>query len=267
MRAAFALVVFALGGPVTAQDALALKAVEGACALTGFDGKGLKVSKADLKKLPVARRDVTITADSITAEFAGKRETRTYKVDNTKTPAHIDLTLTADGKTETSYGIYKVEGGVLTICATEGDKADARPTEFKTGKDVYLMTVRKRGELEGTYALIGFASKGLSFDEAKLKAVPEAERVLVIDDTDVTLLFNGKDEQGTLSVDAAKSPRHINLGLTRDGKTETSYGIYKFEGGVLTICAGTKGDAASRPKEFKADDTTTLFTLKQLPRK
>lgn len=267
MRAAFALVVFALGGSAVAQDAAPLEAVEGACALTGFDGKGLKVSKADLKKLPVARRDVTVTAESITAEFAGKRETRTYKVDNTKSPAHIDLTLTADGKTETSYGIYKVEGGVLTICATDGDKADARPTEFKTGKDVYLMTVRKRTELEGTYLLIGFASAGLTFDEAKLKGVPEAERQLVIDEDDVTLMFNGKDEQGTLSVDKTKSPAHINLGLTRDGKTETSYGIYKFESGVLTLCAGLKGDPNARPKEFQASGTTTLFTLKQLPRK
>lgn len=266
MRAALAL-VFALGGTALADDKSPLKTVEGRGALVGFDGKGLKVNKADLKKLPIARRDVVVAGGTITAEFAGKRETRTYKVDDTKSPAHIDLTLTAGGKTETSYGIYKVENDVLTICASEQDKADARPTEFKTGKDVYLMTVRKRTELEGTYLLIGFASKGLTLDEAKLKTVPEVERQLVLDDDELVLMFNGKDEQGTFSVDKAKTPHHINLGLTRDGRTETSPGIYKFENGVLTVCAGTKTDPAARPKEFKADDTTTLFVLKQLPRK
>jgi uncharacterized protein (TIGR03067 family) len=268
MRAA-CILIFVTGVAGFAGDppAAPLKAVEGECALVAFDGKGLKVNKADLKKLPLARRDATVTADAITAEFAGKRETRTYKVDNTKSPAHIDLTLAAGGKTETSYGIYKVEGGVLTICASEEDKADARPTEFKAGKGVYLMTVRKRGELEGTYAIVGLAAKGLTLGEADLKKVPEAERLLVIDDDELVLMFNGKDERGTFGVDASKTPPHINLGLTRDGKTETSPGIYKYEDGVLTIAAATGTDLAARPTEFKGGDKVTLFTLKKLPRK
>jgi uncharacterized protein (TIGR03067 family) len=269
MRAVYAL-VFALGGAAVADDKAnpePLKAVAGDGALTSFDGKGVKLNRADLKKLAPARRDVVITADTITAEFGGKKETRTFKVDNTKTPHHIDLTLTKDGKAETSYGIYKVEKGVLMICATEQDKAESRPTEFKTGRDVFLMTVRKRGELDGTYLLTGLETKTLKLTETDLKKVPEAERQLVIDDDEIVMTFNGKEDAATFRVDNSQTPHHITLTTSKDGKTETNYGIYKFEKGVLTICAGTKGDLSARPKEFKADDQSTVLVLQQQPRK
>src|SRR5436190_19199599 len=102
MRAVYAL-VSALGGAALADDKASpelLKAVAGDGVLVGFDGKGVKLARADLKKLAPARRDVVITGDTITAEFGGKKETRTFKVDDTKTPHHIDLIATKDGKTE-----------------------------------------------------------------------------------------------------------------------------------------------------------------------
>ncbi len=271
------VLVLALGGvavvanPTAAQS---IKAVEGDCVLTGFDGIGFKLTRADLKKVPNARRDAVVAGDKITAPFGDTVETRTFKVDDTQTPHHIDLISTKDGKTVTDYGIYKVEKGVLTICATEpaGAKeapkeAKDRPTEFKAGRGVYLMTVRKRAEMEGTYLLTGFAAKGFTFGEDDLKKVPGAERQLVIDDDEIVLMFNGKEEVGTFRLDPTATPRHINLSMTREGKTETNYGIYQFEKGTLTICASTKTDIGSRPKEFKADDLTTVLTLRQQPRK
>lgn len=269
MRAVFALVL-ALGGAAVADEKVdpnSLKAVEGDCVLTTFDGKGIKLTKADIKKLPNARRDVVVTGDKITAEFGGKMETATFKVDNTKTPNQIDLVFTRDGKTETSYGIYRVEKGVLTICATEQDKPEARPTEFKAGRDLFITTIRKRHELEGTYVLIGFAAKGLNLTETDLKKVPEAERQLVIDGEDIVMMFNGKDETATFKLDKAKTPHHINTTVSKDGKSETNYGIYKFDKGILTICASTRTDAAARPADFKADNQTTIFELQLQPRK
>lgn len=297
MRAVYAL-VFALCGSALADDKadpVTIKAVEGDCVLVAFDGKGVKLTKADVKKFPYTRRDIVITGDKITAEFGGKKETVAYKVDNTKTPHHIDLTFTRDGKTETQYGIYKAEKGVLTLCVTEPKVKDekepketkeeptepVRPTEFKagrfkadgdskTGRDAYLMTVRKRHAhgLEGTYLLTGLAAKGLALTENELGKVPEAERQLVIDDEDIVMMFSGKDETGTFKLDPTKTPHQITLSITKDNKTETNYGIYKFENGVLTICASTKPDPAARPKEFKSDDpTVTVFVLKQQPRK
>src|SRR5688572_2876326 len=111
MRAVYAL-VFALSGAAVADEKAKpepIKAVEGDCVLVTFDGKGTKFTKDELKKLPYARRDAVVTGNQITAEFAGKKETKYFKVDNTKTPHHIELFSTKDGKTETNYGIYKVE--------------------------------------------------------------------------------------------------------------------------------------------------------------
>lgn len=269
MRAVYALAL-ALGGAAAADDKAPpepLKSVEGECVLTGFDGKGVKLTRADLKKLPAARRDVVVTGDTITAEFGGKRETATFKVDDAKTPRQIDLTFTRDGKAETNRGIYKIEKGLLTICAAEHDKPDARPTEFKAGRDVFVVTARKRHELEGTYVLTGLASKAVTLTENDLKKVPEVDRQLVIDDDEIVLMFNGKEEAGTFKLDNTKTPAHINLSLTRDTRTETNYGIYKFEKGVLTICAGAKGEPKDRPAEFKPDGQKTLFVFRRQPRK
>lgn len=265
MRAAVALTLaFAFAAAARADDKPSLKSVEGDCALVSFEGKGLKGTRVETKKLPVARRDATVTENTITAEFAGKRETYTYETDAAKSPPHIKLTRTADGKTETNHGIYKVEDGVLTVCATEADRPEARPTEFKTGRDVYLMVIRKRHELEGTYTLVGMAARGLTLTEADLDKVPAAERRLVIDEDEVILMFNGKDERGTFAFDKSKTPHRVDLGLTRDGKAETSPGIYTFDKGVLTICAGTGG---ARPTAIKPADNATVFTLAKQPRK
>ena len=269
MRAVYAL-VFALGGAAAADEKAGpdpLKAVEGDCVLTTFEGKGTKLTKDDLKKLPSARRDVVVTGSQITAEFGGKKETKSFKVDDTKTPHHIDLFSTKDGKTETNYGIYKVEKGVLTICATEQTKPEARPTEFKAGRDVFLMTIRKRHELEGTYLLTTLAAKGVKLTEDDLKKVPEAERRLVIDDDQIISMFNGKEDPATFKVDNTKTPRHIDLMTTKENKTETNYGIYTFENGVLTLCLGEKGEAKDRPTEIKIGDKAVIFRLQLQPRK
>src|SRR5204862_396639 len=126
--------VFALGGAALADEKVApgaLKDVEGDCVLTGFDGKGVKLSRDDLRKLPYARRDVVVTADQIVADLGGKKEAISFKVDNTKTPRHIDLTTVKENKTETNYGIYTFENGVLTLCLSAQGEAKDRPTEIK----------------------------------------------------------------------------------------------------------------------------------------
>ena len=122
-------------------------------------------------------------------------------------------------------------------------------------------------DLEGTYVLVGLEGAGLKFTEEQLKKVPDADRKVVVKGDQITMSFGGKDDAAALKLDAGQSPAHVTLTATREGKTEVNYGIYKFENGVLTICATEKGEAKDRPKEFKADDKTVLVTLRKQDKK
>ena len=52
----------------------------------------------------------------------------------------------SNGKSETIYGIYKIEGDTLTICFNESEKPEDRPKEFKTSKDdrARLLTLKRK---------------------------------------------------------------------------------------------------------------------------
>jgi uncharacterized protein (TIGR03067 family) len=65
----------------------------------------------------------------------------TYKLDATKTPRRIDLTVLAGPqKGKTFHGIYKLRGDTYTVCRPiEPDKG--RPTDFATEPDSGLMLV------------------------------------------------------------------------------------------------------------------------------
>jgi uncharacterized protein (TIGR03067 family) len=69
--------------------------------------------------------------DGSEIEVAGAESRgNTYKLDASKSPREIDLE-SAGG---TTRGIYRLNGGELTLCAATGEGNKARPTEFKTSK-------------------------------------------------------------------------------------------------------------------------------------
>ena len=75
-------------------------------------------------------------------------------------------------------------------------------------------------------------------------------------------LPGGAVETGTYSLDAAKTPGHIDS--TTDGKDGTQRGIYAVEGDTLRMCLATQGP---RPTEFatKAGTDLLLIVLKRRP--
>ena len=119
----------------------------GGWTLVGVEAKGTKLTEADLaKQQSLAERKIRATADKMIATKDGKDDPLSYKLDATKTPHEIDMTETkADGKTETMYGIYKLEGDILTICAVPSTNPADRPKEFKTAPDnkAMILTLKK----------------------------------------------------------------------------------------------------------------------------
>lgn len=129
------------------QEKKDLPKLDGTYLIVGLEVNGDKLSAELFDKSPEADRTIVIKGDKLIASKGGKDDTITFKLDPTKTPAHITTTETKpDGKTETSYGIYKVEGDTLVICIIDNGKEADRPKEFKTSKDskAMILTLKKK---------------------------------------------------------------------------------------------------------------------------
>jgi RNA polymerase sigma factor (sigma-70 family) len=75
----------------------------------------------------------------------------TYRLDLTKKPKQLDMTITLDGKDVTLPGIYHLEGDTLKICfhtVFDGKEPGDRPKEFATTADtlpgVILTTLKRK---------------------------------------------------------------------------------------------------------------------------
>ena len=146
---ALAIGLVALGGAARADDEAnkkALKELEGTYLLIGLEGRGLKLTEEQCKKIPDAERKLVIKGDQIVSYFGGKEDPATAKLDAAQKPAHLDLTSTKGGKSEVNYAIYKLDNGVLTMCALEKGEAKDRPKEFKGDDKTIMMTLKKKDD-------------------------------------------------------------------------------------------------------------------------
>ena len=131
------LVVLMVGSLVLADDK-ALKDLEGTYKVTTAE-KGGKSILDDTK----GKVTITFKEDKMTIDFDGKdTKSAKIKVDATKKPAHIDITL-ADGpeKDKTFPGIYQLEKGELMIAFNEKD--GDRPKEFKSEGNAMVLKMKK----------------------------------------------------------------------------------------------------------------------------
>lgn len=68
-----------------------------------------------------------------------------FKLDPAKKPAEIDVVINVDGSGLRWSGIYKLEGDALTICWTQNEKQETRPTDFTSKQgDGRVLFVYKR---------------------------------------------------------------------------------------------------------------------------
>ncbi len=122
--------------------------LEGTYLITGIEMGGEKLPDEFITKGPEEERTVKFSGDKMIVMKMKKEESMSVKYDTSKNPPHITTTEMKNGKTEMGFGIYKIEGDVLTVCTVEGDdvKEADRPKEFKTSKDskAILMTLKKK---------------------------------------------------------------------------------------------------------------------------
>ena len=113
--------------------------LQGTWVLVSHDQGGEKRDADANKKITF-----TVKGDAITMMHGDQAQDGTFKLNETKKPKEIDLTVTEDGKTEAHLGIYKLDGDTLTICKSHPPQD--RPTEFasKEGEKWPAVFVFKR---------------------------------------------------------------------------------------------------------------------------
>jgi uncharacterized protein (TIGR03067 family) len=76
---------------------------------------------------------VTFDGKTMAVKLPGDdKEEGSYRLDTTKTPKHLDLTVLKDDKPRMHENIYKIEGKTLIIVFNE--RRQPRPTKFDVGE-------------------------------------------------------------------------------------------------------------------------------------
>jgi uncharacterized protein (TIGR03067 family) len=116
--------------------------LEGTWNLTGVDAGGKKMPADLLAKFMIMGE---FKDGKYTFTVMGKTdEAGTYKIDATKKPATIDLTITeGKSKGKTQLGLFKIEGDTLTLAMTQPGST-TRPKGFEPGQDVEIQTMKRK---------------------------------------------------------------------------------------------------------------------------
>jgi uncharacterized protein (TIGR03067 family) len=133
----------AVVGSGAAQPGPAEKKLEGTYSVLSATRGG----KPEDKKLDAVTFEFKDGMITITAEGRKKEDTAGYKVDPTKTPAHIDLT-PARMSTAVVKGIYELkttpDGVVMTLAFTR--EGGERPADFKgEGENTTVLKLLRKG--------------------------------------------------------------------------------------------------------------------------
>ncbi len=130
--------VFASAGVVAGGDAKAdLKKFEGTWSVASAQKGGKEAQEGEIKQLRIV-----FTGDKITLKFGEKSKEGTFKLDPTKKPKQIDVTL----EDKTAQGLYRFNKDMLELCVVE--PGGERPTEFKSPEGSMVMILILKREKE-----------------------------------------------------------------------------------------------------------------------
>ncbi len=109
-------------------------------------------------------------------------------------------------------------------------------------------------KFQGTWAVEKSLADGKPMPEEEMKKT----RVIVSGERFTFLHENDKSPEGTFKIDPGKEPKQIDVMAPFLGGHVAVKGIYKFEGGKLTICVASR-QGAERPTRFESPEQS--FTI------
>ena len=220
--------------------------------------------------------ELVIEDQEYRAKLGSDSMTATIKVDSSKTPKQIDLTLsTGENKGQTVKGIYKITGDDLTICRGLTAKA-ARPTEFAAPVDSGLLLVTwKRSKTFVSTKGKAIADEHKKFEarwrfvevEVGGKKIPTKafeKDTLVLKGNRFASFVAGKLVHGDFKIDPLAKPKTIDIIFTEGpGKGHSQKGIYELDGDTQKICIAMPDQP--RPTDFvtSPDNEHILEVLKR----
>ena len=116
-----------------------LKKLQGEWVLVSFkkEGEDLPAKAIEATRLTVKGEQWLYKSD------IGEWST-TFKIDPSKTPKTIDMTIGTGKTARRQRGIYKIDGDTLTICRAAGRGDEERPKEFPGDHKGLVLIVWKR---------------------------------------------------------------------------------------------------------------------------
>ena len=130
--------------------------------------------------------------------------------------------------------------------APPAKSADPAPAASGPGQTSKLEEEQKK--FQGVWQFSGFEQGGIKIAPEKF-----ADAKWVFEGSKTTFMLGTTVQESTLTIDASKEPRHIDLMVTAGPDKGSVYrGIYKFLDGELILCF--PGDTkAERPREFSGN--------------
>jgi len=247
----------------------------------------LEVEGAVMSAPAFAGSQIVMTGDRFTTASMGAEYSGTFAIDSSVEPNQLDLNFT-DGPHagEKSPAIFKMEGGVLTICLAFA--GGSRPADFTTAPGSgHALETLQRGTLrepDSTMAGVSESSGQLGqivdeaepinflFGDAEEAARLQGEWAMVSGAMDgqtlpanfvhtgkrvvkgnvVTVAFGGQTFlKARITIDPHSSPRSMDYELLEGPNAgKHQFGIYEFDEGLLRVCSTPPG--TTRPTEFES---------------
>jgi uncharacterized protein (TIGR03067 family) len=117
-----------------------LDKLQGEWTMVSLEENGRKVSDKLVKQYKLTIKE----NQWIVSLSGGQGRKMTFKIDPSKDPKTMDLTIRVQDRETISRGIYKLEGDTLTVRRTTETGDVERPQEFSTTPEEGLLAVWKR---------------------------------------------------------------------------------------------------------------------------